>query len=487
MAAHVKVCEMGASYGVGTFATRPLRAGDVLLEELPVAFTLSLSSRLDSRFCMGCGTRLATLQEECERLARLAQGVVQQQQQQPSDGDNNNNDDNLEAVKNGGGVQYAETLRSPRALYESLKEFGASSFFSRGVAMDDDDDGDDEVQPLGAESEARVRFCCAKCRAHCLHERGGKFLLSMPPIARKTVAAQTVHSLREPSAETIMRCAVALDTKAMEEAWPSKAHTLATLEYLANIYNERLRLILALLSRCLSETTSGADLLPLKDLQDRFRETVQAMVVRYAEGAPRTLTEQQRAFLRFSWKCVCRWLGLCCAGANSETTATDPFAWLSLQLYLRCYWLADANVHMFVVVSPLYSLLCQKLPVLCAICRRSEGEGEGAQSALRLRRQMCVLRELFRLVDPCAAHATGVALYDAATKINHSCVPCARFVPTHGRVRAVVVALRDIASGEEIRSSYVDLSAYASKVERQDYLLTHYGFSCDCPLCCVDE
>lgn len=292
-----------------------------------------------------------------------------------------------------------------------------------------------------------------------------------------------------------MCCAVSLTDKLMEVVWPSKRDVLRTLEHLTQHYNARLRLILSLLSRCLNDTLTGVacddNAVSLALVQRRFTDVVEKFVLQYAEGAPRSLTEEQRAFLRFSWKCACRWLTLCCVEEEKTINKKDgcseasQFGWISLQLYLRCFWLADANVHMFVVVSPLYSLLCQQLPTMHAMCHRpsSNNNDSGRCAAQRLHHQMCVLRELFRVVDPSAAHATGVALYNLATKINHSCTPSVRFVPTHGSVRAVVIALRDIAVGEEVRTSYIDISAYGSVAERREYLRLHYGFICDCPLC----
>ncbi|RNF20033.1 uncharacterized protein Tco025E_03923 [Trypanosoma conorhini] len=501
MAKFVEVREMGESYGVGTFAMKSFCAGDVVLEEMPLVFAQSLASQRGPagvRCCRGCGMILATLAVECERLARLAHAAVQERhcvEAERAVGATKNllkvTGDTSHGGCNEGEV--AEIICSPYALQETLKEFAASDFFCRGVLIDDDDDdegGDSDDDKAEESSERRAprgaRFCSQLCKHRYLHEMGGRFLSAASTAVLQAAVAPAAnttlppHSLQKPSANTIMCLAAALDAAAVEAAWPSKAHVLATLEYLADSFNERLCLILSLLARCLNDTLQDASI-SAEQLQSRFAARVQDFVMRFAEGAARPLTEQQRAFLRFSWKCVSRWLDLCCLEATGVAGAPAPFQWLPLQLYLRCFWLTDANVHMFVVLSPLYSLLCQQLPTLQAICRRGGDAGE--PSLMRLGRQMGALRELFCVVEPASAHATGVALYDAATKLNHSCVPSARFVPTHGRVRAVVVALRDIERGEEIRSSYVDLSVHTSGAERRAYLLSYYGFSCDCPRC----
>ncbi|EAN97474.1 hypothetical protein C3747_42g236 [Trypanosoma cruzi] len=502
MAKLVEVREMGEDYGVGTFTLQSFCTGDVLLEEAPVVFAQSFVSQRGPagvRCCKGCGMIVATLSEECERLACLARTMMQREspveggtvsRRVSGDGDDGGVGASQEECEE---TQMPVIICSPHALHETLEEFAASNLFCHKVSMNDSDDhrnnGEEALLP-GTGSMSGVRFCSDGCKERYLHELGGRFLSVLPTAGAEATlksaatairTTSTTHNLQRPSANTIMCFAVTLDAATMEQTWPSKAHVLATLEYLVENFNERLLLILSLLARCLHDTLHGA-FISSEQLQGRFAEKVHEFVLRFAEGAARPLTEQQRAFLRFSWKCVCRWLDLCCQEETGATAGPEPFLWLTLQLYLRCFWLLDANAHMFVVVSPLYSLLCLHVPTPQAVYQRGGENGELSRTPLG--RQMDVLRELFHVVEPDAAHATGVALYDAATKINHSCVPSVRFVPTHGRVGAVVVALRDIEKGEEIRSSYIDLVAYNSRVERRGYLLSHYGFECDCSLCC---
>ncbi|RNE99227.1 hypothetical protein TraAM80_08300 [Trypanosoma rangeli] len=499
MVRHVEIREMGESHGVGTFALKSFGTGDVVMEEIPLVFSQSIASQNGPegvQCCRGCGMILTTLGAECERLARLFQAMVRRQHCMENDCDALPTTCLTHVVGDTNHVEFkeaemAEVISSPHALQEIMGEFSASDFFCCGASDDDvggggDDDNTEKLSP-GREPLRGARFCSQRCKQRFLHERGGRFLLFATTVvsgaagAPATIKTLPPHNLQKPTAITIMCLAATLDVVTVDAAWSSRSHVLETLEYLADSFNERLRLILSLLAQCLNDALQDASV-SAKQLQSRFAAKVHEFVLRFAEGAARPLTEQQRAFLRFSWKCVSRWLDFCCLETPGVVGVPEPFQWLPLQLYLRCFWLTDANVHMFVVVSPLYSLLCQQLPTLQAKCRRN-GDG-GELLSTQLGRKMGILRELFRVVEPTAAHATGVALYDAATKINHSCAPSVRFVPTHGGVRAVVVALRDIEQGEEIRSSYIDVSAHASRAERQEYLLSHYGFSCDCPRCC---
>jgi SET domain len=81
----------------------------------------------------------------------------------------------------------------------------------------------------------------------------------------------------------------------------------------------------------------------------------------------------------------------------------------------------------------------------------------------------------------------GTAMYSMACKMNHSCDPNVILIYRRragfGRnypLVASVVALRDIAAGEEMTISYID--ADASYADRQQ-ALRHYGFVCQCLKC----
>jgi len=73
--------------------------------------------------------------------------------------------------------------------------------------------------------------------------------------------------------------------------------------------------------------------------------------------------------------------------------------------------------------------------------------------------------------------------------MNHSCEPSAEvqsqvFVDNH----IDVIALRDIAPGEEITISYINLGKNAGRiatdrVKRMRQLQSRYLFLCDCSLC----
>nr|CCC50001.1 conserved hypothetical protein, fragment [Trypanosoma vivax Y486] len=489
MSGGLRVCYVGEQHGDASFATRPLRAGEVVLQEWPVVFSQALRQGQGEPpiCCAGCGTILASLREECFRLTSLVPESASGMQQL-------------------GERSEMGAVYSAHALYEMMKGFDSPEHFNPGITFEDSASGSPDC----------VRFCGVKCRDRCVHDHGGRFLLPLLGSLQQRVHSKAkeeengefedVHRLlRRPSAETIMCHATSLDAGRMCGAWPCKDDVLETLRFLVESYNARLLLVMRILARCLGDTVNAGDVGSRQQLLERFTTTVHDFVSRYAEGSPRSLSLEQRAFLRFSWKCVCRWLYLCSVeegrvaeGDKSVTrqckednNSMDSLAWFPLQLYLRCYWLTDANAHMYVVVSPLYTLFCRQLATLHSICvagrvsaalgRDELGGTRDPSDEAHLRGHMLVLHELFRAVDPNLAHATGVALYDAASKINHSCAPSVRFMPTHGGVQARVV--RDIADGEEVRTSYIEVGAHDSREARRGYLLRHYGFNCDCPLC----
>ncbi|EEC50918.1 predicted protein [Phaeodactylum tricornutum CCAP 1055/1] len=84
-----------------------------------------------------------------------------------------------------------------------------------------------------------------------------------------------------------------------------------------------------------------------------------------------------------------------------------------------------------------------------------------------------------------------VAVFPLTARINHSCVPNAQvqsqeFVDA----RIDVVALRDIAAGEEITISYIGCgrtSGSKSTSRRRRELLAKYLFTCECPRCTAKE
>ncbi|KAK3307641.1 uncharacterized protein B0T15DRAFT_395256 [Chaetomium strumarium] len=74
-----------------------------------------------------------------------------------------------------------------------------------------------------------------------------------------------------------------------------------------------------------------------------------------------------------------------------------------------------------------------------------------------------------------------VGLFTEVARINHSCRPNAYYRFSERRLTMEVVAYHAIEPGDEITLSYVPLET-PSPVRRQ-YLKSHWGFDCTCPLC----
>lgn len=73
------------------------------------------------------------------------------------------------------------------------------------------------------------------------------------------------------------------------------------------------------------------------------------------------------------------------------------------------------------------------------------------------------------------------ALCVIASRLNHSCMPNVDQSWDHDVGQVQVFASRDIAAGEELCNTYVDLFAPAD--QRQSVLLDRYRFRCTCPAC----
>ncbi|KAL1893548.1 hypothetical protein Sste5346_006378 [Sporothrix stenoceras] len=86
----------------------------------------------------------------------------------------------------------------------------------------------------------------------------------------------------------------------------------------------------------------------------------------------------------------------------------------------------------------------------------------------------------FRLfLDGGRDDSTGhLGCYPSAARLNHDCRPNLHY-HIHGATQTVV-AVRDIAAGEELSISYVDL--LLPRTERQERL-NDWGFECSCSLC----
>lgn len=78
----------------------------------------------------------------------------------------------------------------------------------------------------------------------------------------------------------------------------------------------------------------------------------------------------------------------------------------------------------------------------------------------------------------------AAAVFPHCARFNHSCTPNACFTFNRAIGKETIHAISDIAEGEEITVSYIDVAADKSVREWQ---LRHYGFSCDCEACTGDE
>ena len=78
----------------------------------------------------------------------------------------------------------------------------------------------------------------------------------------------------------------------------------------------------------------------------------------------------------------------------------------------------------------------------------------------------------------------GCALSALVGWHNHDCIPnAAATVMDDGRI--AVCALRDIAEGDAVLISYVDIAQ--SREQRRKVLLEHYGFDCRCEKCKLEQ
>lgn len=76
----------------------------------------------------------------------------------------------------------------------------------------------------------------------------------------------------------------------------------------------------------------------------------------------------------------------------------------------------------------------------------------------------------------------GAAIFEFASRFNHSCIPNAFFSWNSIKNEERIYASRAIETGEEITLSYVD--PFCEPSQRR-WELQHYGFVCGC-LACVD-
>lgn len=518
------------------------------------------------RCCFGCGAPLPQCyKEECGRLDKL---VALRQLTEVGCGERP-----VVGSGESRHVPLWDLLSSTRTAHYLTKEEEESEATS-GAMLDTSSLDDRPAVSRAYVTEVDVQdvvhvvyFCGAACEARALHTDGKRFVLtplevyasatahSSPP-SRTTDEDEVGAMLRYPTYETILHVAQhPASAQVRFRAWPTRLSVLSTLHAVARRCNERVWLLVLLLAKELHCTLSALSSTPpptlsgggasLNDVAvwmegtvaNRFRARLEELCGRYAEGAMQLLTAEQKALLRFSWQSLTWWWVLCCmeavvapADTESSGNVSDILSascageaqWLSdvvrvaeraafpVQLYLQLYWLTNANVHMYVVVSPVYTLWCRWLAEDAQRTAETASDGTREEGSNTRDAKTALFARFFTLFHGADArsssftqggapsedglHATGVALYDTATKLNHSCAPNVCFQPNAGPVAASVVALRAIAAGEELLTSYIRLenveegdgNKRLAAQRRRRFLETHYGFTCCCPRCSAE-
>ena len=75
-------------------------------------------------------------------------------------------------------------------------------------------------------------------------------------------------------------------------------------------------------------------------------------------------------------------------------------------------------------------------------------------------------------------------LFEAMSKVAHSCAPNAAYSSRQGGGLGTYVALRSIAKGEQVSFTYIAEEAAMPRAERRAQLLSGKGFVCRCARCC---
>ncbi|KZO96550.1 SET domain-containing protein [Calocera viscosa TUFC12733] len=107
-------------------------------------------------------------------------------------------------------------------------------------------------------------------------------------------------------------------------------------------------------------------------------------------------------------------------------------------------------------------------------------------------RGMLGMSELHGIV---ATNAVGIALppdgedhlavCEFASRINHSCIPNARYYWDNDNFAVGLVTTQHIRAGTEITITYID--PFLPHLDREAHLLSNYGFSCNCLACQKDS
>eukprot|EP01137_Pigoraptor_chileana_P021757 Opistho-2@85852 len=117
---------------------------------------------------------------------------------------------------------------------------------------------------------------------------------------------------------------------------------------------------------------------------------------------------------------------------------------------------------------------CRRLQAL-ALDEKERGELDGAIDAL-----YDAIEDVSGDFDECQ----GSGLYAIQSTCNHSCSPNAVPQFKSGDTTLTMIALRDIAAGEEVCISYLDECERRRKaIVRREHLLENYLFHCDCVRC----
>lgn len=84
----------------------------------------------------------------------------------------------------------------------------------------------------------------------------------------------------------------------------------------------------------------------------------------------------------------------------------------------------------------------------------------------------------------CMEMGPGAAVFLHTSRFNHACVPNACFAWNEAIGKETVHTMRDVAAGEEIVISYVDME---HDKRLRAWELRHYGFVCGCEVCGDEE
>ena len=80
------------------------------------------------------------------------------------------------------------------------------------------------------------------------------------------------------------------------------------------------------------------------------------------------------------------------------------------------------------------------------------------------------------------AAGAGAAVVVTAARMNHSCTPNVYHCWNAATGQLTVHATRDLTTGEEILTCYVNVCIYSEARQKE---LERYGFRCDCAACCM--